>query len=54
MRSLQLLVLFILTLSLSGCEAILTIFEAGVWVGVIGIFIVLAVVGLLFSLFRGR
>jgi hypothetical protein len=54
MRPLLLLALLLLTMSISGCEAVLTIFEAGVWVGIIGIVIILAVVGLIFSLFRGR
>lgn len=43
------LALFLATFSMTGCEAIATIFEAGVWVGVI---LVIIVVALIFGLMR--
>lgn len=43
------LLLVALVLPLSGCEAIATIFEAGVWVGVLGVVLVLALVGFVLS-----
>ncbi len=39
------LLVVVLAVPASGCGAIGTIFEAGVWVGVIAVVIVLAVVG---------
>jgi hypothetical protein len=39
-------------LLLSGCEAIGTIFEAGIWVGVIGVVVILAVIGLVVAAVR--
>jgi hypothetical protein len=48
-RTTTLLALFLATVSMTGCEAIATIFEAGVWVGVIIVVIVLA---LIFGLVR--
>lgn len=52
MRALALVLLAGLSSLLTGCEAIGRIFEAGVWVGVIGIIVVIAVVGLLISVLR--
>lgn len=52
MRALALVLLAVLSSLLTGCEAIGNIFEAGVWVGVIGIIVVVAVVGLLISVLR--
>lgn len=52
MRAHRLLLLFLVALTLSGCEAIATIFEAGVWVGVILALIVLGIVGFIASRFR--
>lgn len=37
--------LVILTLTMSACEAVGTIFEAGVWAGMILVIVVLAAVG---------
>lgn len=54
MRALQFLFLGFLTLTLPGCEVIGTIFEAGVWVGVIGVVLVLAIIWFVLSRFRGR
>jgi hypothetical protein len=39
-----LLALFLVAISSTGCEAIATIFEAGVWVGVIIVVILIAVI----------
>lgn len=48
------LLLFLLTAAslLSGCEAIRTVFEAGLWVGVIGALILVGVIWLVMSLLR--
>jgi hypothetical protein len=54
-RTAALLALFLATISMTGCEAIATIFEAGVWVGVIIVVIVIAVIfGLIRMLGGGR
>lgn len=54
-RIATLLTLFLATVSMAGCEAIATIFEAGVWVGVIIVVIVLALIaGLVRMLGGGR
>lgn len=37
---------------LPGCEAIKTIFEAGVWVGVVAVVLVLGLVGGIFAFMR--
>jgi hypothetical protein len=39
-------------LALSGCQAIGTIFEAGMWVGIIAVIAVVAVVAVIASMFR--
>lgn len=52
MRTQPLLLLAVIAAVLTGCEAIGRIFEAGVWVGVIGIVAVIALVGLLISVLR--
>ena len=44
----------LLAMTLSGCEAIGTIFEAGIWVGVIMVVIVLGLVGFVASKLRRR
>lgn len=54
MRMLQLVSLLLLTLSLSGCDTIFAIFEAGLWVGVIGVLIVVAIIAFVVSKMRGR
>jgi hypothetical protein len=54
MRALQVWLLVLLTVTLAGCDAILTIFEAGVWIGVIIVLVILALVAFLVSLFRRR
>lgn len=43
-RIITLAALFLATISMTGCEAIATIFEAGVWVGIIIVVIVLALI----------
>ena len=53
MRSIWLVVLLCLsTLTLSGCELAGDIFQAGVWVGVLGIVLVVFIVGFLVSKLR--
>ena len=42
---LRALPILLLASMMSGCEAVKTIFEAGVWVGVIGVVLVLGLVG---------
>jgi hypothetical protein len=48
-RIATLVALLLASVTLSGCEAIATIFEAGIWVGVI---LVLIVVGIIFFIAR--
>jgi hypothetical protein len=43
-RFASLLALFLIAISSTGCEAIATIFEAGVWVGVIIVVVIIAVI----------
>ena len=51
---LRLLAVLVLALSVSACEAIGTIFEAGIWVGVIMVVVVLAIVGFIATKLRRR
>jgi uncharacterized membrane protein YcjF (UPF0283 family) len=53
-RFTTLLVLFLIAIGTSGCEAIATIFEAGIWVGVIIVVIILVVIGALVRMLGGR
>jgi hypothetical protein len=46
--------LALVTLMLPGCDAIGAIFEAGLWVGVILVVIVLAIIWFIFSKMRSR
>ena len=52
MRSLWLVLLLLATLTLSGCEAIVDIFQAGFVVGVIAVVAILALVGFLVAKMR--
>lgn len=52
MRAIQLAIALTAMLALGGCEVIATIFEAGMWVGIIIVVAVLALVGLVVSRFR--
>jgi hypothetical protein len=52
MRVLTLFLLLFLTTTLTGCELIGDIFQAGIWVGVIAVLAVLALVAFLFSRMR--
>jgi hypothetical protein len=52
MPALQLLLVLFAALTLGGCEAIATIFQAGMWVGVIGVLVVVALVVFIVSLLR--
>jgi hypothetical protein len=51
-RLLPLAVVTAAAMTLTGCEAIQGIFKAGVWVGVIGVVLVIAVVGFLAAKIR--
>ncbi len=51
-RRASLLLLLLLVVPLSGCQAIATIFEAGMWIGVIMVVLVLAIVGFIVSRVR--
>jgi hypothetical protein len=51
-RRASLLLLLVLVVPLSGCQAIATIFEAGMWIGVIMVVLVLAIVGFIVSRVR--
>lgn len=53
-RAITLAALFLATVSMTGCEAIATIFEAGVWVGVILVVIILALVFGVIRMIGGR
>jgi hypothetical protein len=52
MRALRLSTAAALTLALAGCDAIGAIFKAGMWLGVIGILLVVFLIWLLASRFR--
>jgi hypothetical protein len=49
-----LLVLLSLTTLLAGCDAIVGIFEAGFWIGIVIAVVVVAVLAGLFGLFRRK
>jgi hypothetical protein len=53
-RALQVLLLVLFSVTLAGCEAIATIFEVGVWAGVILVAVVVLLVALIASFFRRR
>jgi len=53
MHVLLFIVVLLSTLALSGCEAIGDIFQAGVWVGVIIVVLVLAGIGFVVAKLRG-
>ena len=53
-RPAQLFLVLLLTLFVSACEAIGTIFEAGVWVGVIMVVAVIALIGFIATKVRSR
>jgi len=49
---LQLVLVVLLGMAGSGCQVIGDIFQAGMWVGIIGVVLVLAIVGFLVSRLR--
>jgi hypothetical protein len=51
-NTLRALSLLILSVALSGCEAIKGIFKAGVWVGAVGVVAIVIIVALSISAFR--
>jgi hypothetical protein len=53
-RALQVLLLVLLSVTVAGCEAIYTIFEVGVWAGVILVVVVVLLVAFIASFFRRR
>ena len=52
MRGLLLILVLLATLTMAGCEVIGNIFQAGIWVGVILVVLILAGVGFLVSKMR--
>lgn len=54
MTAARVLLLVVLAIAASGCQAIMTIFEAGVWIGVIMVLVVLAVIGFVAARMRRR
>jgi hypothetical protein len=52
--NLSLLLVILVSLTTGGCQAIVDIFQAGVWVGVIGVLVVVALIGFLVSKGRSR
>jgi hypothetical protein len=52
MRWLMLTLLVLSTLFLGGCEIVGGIFKAGMWVGVIGVVLVLVIIGFLVTKLR--
>jgi hypothetical protein len=53
-RMRRVLLLSLLSLSMSACELVGDIFQAGLVVGIIGIILVIAIIGWIFGKFRGR
>jgi hypothetical protein len=51
-RTLNLLIVALLSFTAAGCEAIVTIFEAGVWVGVILVALAVLVIWFVARAFR--
>jgi hypothetical protein len=49
MRSRSILFLVLIASTLSGCDAIASIFRAGFWVGIIAVLVVLGLIGLVVS-----
>jgi len=52
-RYLPIVLLVLAALPLSGCEAIVGIFKAGVWTGVVMIVVLIAIVGFVAARIRG-
>lgn len=44
--------LVLLTFSLSSCDAIATIFKAGAWTGIVGVFLIVLLIWFVVSRFR--
>ena len=53
LRVLALLLVVMSTITLAGCQAIGDIFKAGVWVGVIGVVVVIGVIGFIIAKVSG-
>jgi hypothetical protein len=54
MKKISLLALVAMVLSLSSCDAIVGIFKAGAYVGIIGVLLVIGLIWWLVSSFRGK
>jgi len=52
MTARHLVLLAAVALTATGCEAIATIFQAGIWVGVLGVLLLVALIGLVFRAMR--
>lgn len=46
--------LVLLTFSLSSCDAVATVFKAGAWTGIVGVFLVVLLVWFVIGRFRRR
>lgn len=53
-RMMPVSVVLIASLFIGGCQAIADIFQAGVWVGVVMVLVILGIVGFIVSRARGR
>ena len=53
LRVMALLLVVLSTITLAGCQAIGDIFKAGVWVGVIGVIVVIGVIGFIIAKISG-
>ena len=49
----QILLIVLVALSSSGCEAVEAIFKAGVWVGIIAVVLIIGLVGFIATKLRG-
>jgi hypothetical protein len=53
-RMMPVTLVLLVSLVIAGCQAIADIFQAGVWVGVVLVLVILGIVGFLVSRARGR
>jgi len=53
MAWIQLLLLVLVAITLSGCEIVGGIFKAGAWVGALAVVLIIAIVGILAAKIRG-
>lgn len=50
----QIALAILMTFSLTSCDVIMNIFEAGMWIGVIGLVLIVALIFWIFGKLRGR